>query len=200
MDNNTSKLKKIKIEGSEETEISNIIKKKSGPINIRNISIAIIIAGLIFTYLITSKIIPIEKILKKNSNSNKNLKQYNKKKGNLLLTKNNASHALNENVGLNSNYAKIEPNHKNYTYIPIIGIDDVHGVFFPKVNNLKLNNNKTLIYKTGGLEYVAKYINILREEFGPERVLFFDGGDFYQGGIDSVLSDGEIMQDFYNLI
>ena len=50
------------------------------------------------------------------------------------------------------------------------------------------------------MEYVTRYLNILREDFGPERVLFFDAGDFYQGGIDSVLFDGEIMQDFYNLI
>ena len=61
-------------------------------------------------------------------------------------------------------------------------------------------NNETLEYKTGGLEYVTKYINILREDFGSSRVLFFDSGDFYQGGIDSVLFDGEIMQDFYNLV
>ena len=94
---------------------------------------------------------------------------------------------------------KIDPNDQKYTYIPIVGIDDVHGLFFPKINKIKIGN-KTLQYKTGGLEYVAKYLNILREDFGPERVLFFDGGDFYQGGIDSVLFDGEIMQDFYNLI
>ncbi len=40
----------------------------------------------------------------------------------------------------------------------------------------------------------------MREDFGPERVLYFDAGDFYQGGIDSVLFNGEIMVDFYNLI
>ena len=81
----------------------------------------------------------------------------------------------------------------------MVGIDDVHGLFFPKINKIKVNN-ETLEYKTGGLEYVTRYLNILRDEFGPGRVLFFDGGDFYQGGIDSVLFDGEIMQDFYNLV
>ena len=111
----------------------------------------------------------------------------------------NQEKSLNGNIGLNPNYERIDPNHTNYTYIPIVGIDDVHGLFFPKVNNIIIGN-KTLSYKTGGLEYVTKYINILREEFGAHRVLFFDGGDFYQGGIDSVLFDGEIMQDFYNLI
>ena len=106
---------------------------------------------------------------------------------------------LNGNVGLNQNYKTINPRDKNYTYIPIVGTDDIHGYFFPKVNKIKLDN-QTLTYKTGGLEYVAKYINILREEFGSNRVLYFDAGDFYQGGIDSVLFDGEIMLDFFNLI
>ena len=105
----------------------------------------------------------------------------------------------NGNLGLNQNYERVNPNDKNYIYVPIVGTDDIHGYFFPKINNLKIGQ-ETFTYKTGGLEYIAKYINTLREEFGSHRVLYFDGGDFYQGGIDSVLFDGEIMQDFFNLI
>ena len=116
-----------------------------------------------------------------------------------ILTEKKPKKSLNGNIGLNPNYEKIDPNHTNYTYIPIVGIDDVHGLFFPKINKVKTGNT-TLVYKTGGLEYITKYVNILRKEFGAHRVLFFDGGDFYQGGIDSVLFDGEIMQEFYNLL
>ena len=105
----------------------------------------------------------------------------------------------NGNLGLNQNYSRVKPNDKNYIYIPIVGTDDIHGNFFPKVNHIKVGDEE-LTYKTGGLEYVAKYINILREEFGAHRVLYFDGGDFYQGGMASVLFDGEIMQDFFNII
>ena len=105
----------------------------------------------------------------------------------------------NGNLGLNQNYERVSPYDKNYTYIPIVGTDDIHGYFFPQINSIRIEG-ETLKYKTGGLEYIAKYINILREEFGPHRVLYFDGGDFYQGGIDSVLFDGEIMQDFFNLV
>ena len=105
----------------------------------------------------------------------------------------------NGNVGLNPNYKAINPDDEEYTYVPIVGIDDVHGLFFPKINKVKIDND-ILEYKTGGLEYVTKYLNILRKDFGSSRVLYFDGGDFYQGGIDSVLFDGEIMVDFYNLI
>ena len=105
----------------------------------------------------------------------------------------------NGNFGLNQNYERVDPNDREYTYIPIVGTDDIHGYFFPKINNIKIGED-ILTYKTGGLEYIARYINILREEFGSNRVLYFDGGDFYQGGIASVLFDGEIMQDYFNLI
>ena len=112
----------------------------------------------------------------------------------------NATQSSNGNIGLNQNYEKIDENDSKYTYIPIVGIDDIHGNFFPKVNNIILEDGKSITYKTGGLEYVTKYINILRHDFGSNRVLFFDGGDFYQGGIDSVLFDGEILLDYYNLV
>ena len=105
----------------------------------------------------------------------------------------------NGNLGLNQNYERVDPNDKNYTYIPIVGTDDIHGNIFPKINNLKIGN-ETLTYKTGGLEFMARYINILREEFGANRVLYFDGGDYYQGGIASVIFDGEIIQDYFNII
>ena len=80
-----------------------------------------------------------------------------------------------------------------------MGTDDIHGNFFPKINNIKIGK-ETLTYKTGGLEYMARYINILREEFGSNRVLYFDAGDYFQGGIASVIFDGEIMQDYFNII
>ena len=106
---------------------------------------------------------------------------------------------INGNIGLNPNYKKVNPKDENYIYIPIVGTDDIHGNFFPKINNLNLGS-KIVTYKTGGLEYIAKYINILREEFGANRVLYFDGGDMYQGGIDSVLFNGEIILEYFNLI
>ena len=105
----------------------------------------------------------------------------------------------NGNLGLNQYYERVDPNDKLYTYIPIVGTDDIHGNFFPKINNIKIGN-ETLTYKTGGLEFMARYINILREEFGSNRVLYFDGGDYFQGGIASVIFDGEIMQDYFNII
>ena len=107
---------------------------------------------------------------------------------------------FNDNIGLNKKYAKIDPKNKKYTYIPIVGTDDIHGNFFPKINNVKIDSNTFFTYKTGGLAYVSRLINILREEFGSNKVLYFDGGDYFQGGIDSVLFDGEIILDYFNSI
>ena len=47
---------------------------------------------------------------------------------------------------------------------------------------------------------MARYINILREEIGPNRVLYFDAGDYFQVGVSSVIFDGEIKKDYFNLI
>ena len=105
----------------------------------------------------------------------------------------------NGNIGLNSNYEIIDTKKSKYIYIPLVGTDDIHGSFFPKINNIKVGSN-IITYKTGGLEYIAKYINILREEFGSNKVLYFDGGDIYQGSIDSILFNGQIMLEFFNLI
>ena len=112
----------------------------------------------------------------------------------------NKDNQTNGNIGLNPNYKKVNPKDEQYIYIPIVGTDDIHGHFFPKINNVNIGDSKYITYKTGGLEYIAKYINILRDEFGTNRVLYFDSGDMYQGGIDSVLFNGEIILEYFNLI
>ena len=112
----------------------------------------------------------------------------------------NKDNQTNGNVGLNPYYKKVNPKDERYIYIPIVGTDDIHGNFFPRINNLNIGDSKYITYKTGGLEYIAKYINILRDEFGTNRVLYFDSGDMYQGGIDSVLFNGEIILEYFNLI
>ena len=194
----------------------------------KNISNLIIILCLFLSFLLISGIIPIKDYIgniqfktnlskqttlpkykdlieqsnlanKLNLSSQSNLSNQINSSNELNLNLANESQSLNGNIGLNTNYEKINANDDKYIYIPIVGINDIHGYFFPKINNI-IMDNQSLIYKTGGLEYVTKYLNILREDFGSNRVLFFDGGDFYQGGIDSVLFDGEIMLDYFNLV
>ena len=77
------------------------------------------------------------------------------------LKKSKLSQLNQENIyNIDSNYKTLSPNDEKYIYIPIIGTNDIHGRFFP-TNNHFYSNREKIEYKTGGLEYIAKYINIL---------------------------------------
>ena len=80
--------------------------------------------------------------------------------------------------------------------IVLFGTTDIHGNYFPK-NNSK--PNKEGFYQTGGLQYMASFFDILREEFG-DRSMYLDAGDQFQGGLETRLSNGSIMTEFYNIM
>ena len=48
---------------------------------------------------------------------------------------------------------------------------------------------------------MGRMINIIKEEY-PNRTIFLDAGDQFQGGIESssLISSGKIMNDFYSAI
>ena len=100
---------------------------------------------------------------------------------------------------IDSNYERISPKDKKYIFIPIIATNDFHGRFFPEKNEL-YKNGKKIEYLTGGLEYIAKYINTLRNEFGENRVLYFDSGDQYFQSNETILFTGQNIFDFLNTI
>ena len=85
------------------------------------------------------------------------------------------------------------PDDPNIFYIPIIHSNDIHGSFYPKKILLPSGNT----YSIGGLEYLGKYISIMREEW-TNRLLYFDTGDQFQGGIEGYISQGNIIMDFFN--
>ena len=91
-------------------------------------------------------------------------------------------------------YERINPEDNNYFYLPIISSSDIHGHFYPE--ELEINN---ITYSRGGLDYLAKYINIIREEFN-NNILYLDAGDIFKGGTESTLTNGEIILDYLNLI
>ena len=86
-----------------------------------------------------------------------------------------------------------KPDDKDIFYIPIIHTNDIHGSFFPK--KILLPSGST--YSIGGLEYFGKYLSIMHEEW-KDRLLYFDTGDQFQGGIEGYISKGDIMIDFFN--
>ena len=93
-----------------------------------------------------------------------------------------------------SNYERINPQDSNYFYLPIFSSSDIHGHFYEE--ELEVKN---IDYSHGGLDYMAKYANIIREEFN-NNVLYLDAGDLYQGGTESTITNGEIILDYLNLI
>ena len=103
-------------------------------------------------------------------------------------------------IEIDYHYKQINLHPRDLIYIPIVGTNDIHGHFFPVLNKLILNSTKILTYKTGGIELIYSYVNILREEFGKNRVLYFDAGDHYFGAQDSKLFDGQNFLDFFNFV
>ena len=93
-----------------------------------------------------------------------------------------------------SDYERINPKNPNFFYIPIIGSSDIHGHFYPEEIE-----NGNISYSRGGLDYLAKYINIIRDEF-ENKILYFDAGDLFHGGVESTITNGEIILDYFNLI
>jgi 2',3'-cyclic-nucleotide 2'-phosphodiesterase (5'-nucleotidase family) len=80
--------------------------------------------------------------------------------------------------------------------IVIMGTNDIHGSYFPSEINLTSSN---ITYKSGGLQYMGKYINLLREQWG-DRFIWLDAGDQFQGAMENTLSNGSIITDFYNIM
>ena len=79
--------------------------------------------------------------------------------------------------------------------IAILFTTDIHGYFFPRIiNNSFIGNN---ILETGGMEYLSSYLNILKKEW-KDKFIWLDGGDLYQGGYESRISDGKIMSQYMN--
>ena len=113
-----------------------------------NITSIIILISLIFTFLALSDIIPIFNFQAENKvhiQENKESKTKDKELTTNIIAESSStnsskeSQSCNGNIGLNQNYEKIDANDSKYTYIPIVGIDDIHGNFFPKTNNIIVN-------------------------------------------------------------
>ena len=123
----------------------------------------------------------------------------NKKYNNNNIKLSRLNDEISEEKHIDLNYERISPNDEKYIYIPIVGTNDFHGRFFPQINEINYNSKK-IKYKTGGLEYIAKYINIIRDEFGKNRVLYFDLGDQFFLKNETILFNGENILDFLNEI
>ncbi|MBC7397961.1 MAG: bifunctional metallophosphatase/5'-nucleotidase, partial [Bdellovibrionales bacterium] len=76
--------------------------------------------------------------------------------------------------------------------VAVVAINDFHGTLLPKER--KLPNGA--VVKSGGAEALAAMVAILKQEL-PGRVLIVDAGDEWQGTLESNLSQGETVVQFY---
>jgi len=115
------------------------------------------------------------------------------------ITKSPLSNKEETKYEIDSNYERVSAKDEKYIYIPIISTNDFHGKFFPEIKELNIHSKK-IEYKTGGLEYISKYITTLRNEFGKNKVLYFDSGDQYFISNETVFFKGKNILDFLNTI
>ncbi len=82
--------------------------------------------------------------------------------------------------------------------IAIVGTNDIHGTLAPlQLRTREPEGTPSIDYQAGGVAYLASYINILRDKTGP-RLLWLDGGDEFQGSIESNTEKGAPMVQFFN--
>ena len=83
----------------------------------------------------------------------------------------------------------------NIINVAIMSTSDIHGAVFP---NIFQSPNDTLLY-SGGAINIYSYVKALRKEW-KNYFLWLDGGDQFQGTIEVMLSEGDVMKDYYNYV
>ena len=98
-------------------------------------------------------------------------------------------------IDLTPYYKDLIEEKEGISTLAILFTTDIHGYFFPRtINNSFIGNN---ILETGGMEYLSSYLHILKNEW-KDKFIWLDGGDLYQGGYESRISDGKIMSEYMN--
>jgi 5'-nucleotidase len=85
----------------------------------------------------------------------------------------------------------------NLETIVFLGTNDIHGALSPE--KLKTADDRPRPYNKGGASILASHIKVLRSEFAS-RLVWLDGGDQFQGSIESNLAEGAPMVDFFNTL
>ena len=79
--------------------------------------------------------------------------------------------------------------------IAILGTNDFHGAIFP--NQFPDSNNKKV--PKGGAINLYSYADALKQQW-VNQFLWLDGGDQFQGTMECMLSDCNIMRDYFNKV
>jgi 5'-nucleotidase len=76
----------------------------------------------------------------------------------------------------------------------VVGTNDFHGYLKPNENDVQ--GHKLI---SGGAEWFAGYVKILQDKYGDHLVML-DGGDLFQGTLESNFFYGKPVMDYYNLL
>jgi len=85
--------------------------------------------------------------------------------------------------------------------LAIVGTNDIHGTLGPMTAKTvqSSDQDESVHYQRGGVSTLASHIRILKKEWG-DRLLWLDGGDQFQGSIESNLNEGAPMIEFFNRV
>ncbi len=86
------------------------------------------------------------------------------------------------------------PDSALFDQLVIVGTNDFHGYLLPTETNVQ--GAKVI---SGGAEWFAGYVRILERKYG-DRLIMLDGGDLFQGTLESNSFLGAPVVDFYNLL
>lgn len=89
-----------------------------------------------------------------------------------------------------------EPTHGVET-IAILGTNDIHGTLAPTLLRTYEKSGPSTEYFAGGVPMIATFAKTLQAEYG-ERFLWLDAGDEFQGSLESNLSLGAPLVEFFN--
>ncbi len=87
---------------------------------------------------------------------------------------------------------------KHLETIVILGTNDIHGTLTPSTLKSREAPGVTPVaYESGGATMISAYIKKLKSEY-QDRLIWLDGGDQFQGSIESNTETGKPMVDFFN--
>lgn len=87
---------------------------------------------------------------------------------------------------------------KHLETIVILGTNDIHGTLTPSsLKSREARGVTPIAYESGGATMLSAYIKKLKSEY-QDHFIWLDGGDQFQGSIESNTETGKPMVDFFN--
>jgi 5'-nucleotidase len=107
-----------------------------------------------------------------------------------------AGHSLVGMFGTSVPEKAYQSSNPDHITLAVVGINDFHGSLQPRERKMKTARGEVTV-KSGGASTLYSMISILRQEMNG-RVLVVDAGDEWQGTLESNLTQGSSVVEFFN--